>query len=90
MLLFYIFACVNAIALLKIFPYTIIEDLGECGKLTYLDYIYPTNLRLPPYQAIPPQCGFTKYSICSKCDCAYEGVDYGAKFHELFYALKQD
>lgn len=90
-LLFYIFACVNAIALLKIFPYTIIEDLGECGKLTYLDYIYPTNLRLPPYQAIPPQCG-SRQSIpyVPSGDCAYEGVDYGAKFHELFYALKQD
>jgi len=43
----YILICSNSIALVKIFPYTTIEKT-QCQNITFLDYIYPTDLEQPP------------------------------------------
>ena len=86
----YILICSNSIALVKIFPYTTIEKT-QCQNITFLDYIYPTDLEQPPYQRSETTCHPPpKPYIPSNTDCGYQGVDYAKKFGEMYSALKDN
>jgi len=86
----YILVCSNSIALVKIFPYTIIEKTS-CQNLTFLDYLYPTDLEQPPYQRSEITCSAPpKPYIPPNTDCGYQGVDYAKKFGEMYAALKDN
>jgi len=89
--LIYVLICINSISLVKIFPYTTFEKT-TCRHITFLDYIYPTDLEQPPYQK-GFSCSGDKQSnlyIPPATDCAYQGTDYTEKFGELFAALKDN
>ena len=84
----YILICVNSIALIKIFPYTAMKK-HTCGDITFLDYLYPTDLEQPPYQKTIHSCNPKPIPyVPPATDCAYKGVDYAKKFGKMYEALK--
>jgi len=86
----YILVCTNSIALVKIFPYTTIHKTA-CQNITFLDYLYPTDLEQPPYQRSEFSCAPPpKPYIPPSTDCGYQGVDYAKKFGEMYAALKDN
>lgn len=85
----YIIVCCNSIALVKIFPTHNIPP-SDC-KISFLDYLYPTELKKPPYSS-PEQVCRNVYNAPNppSNNCQYQDVNYAAEFGKMFGALNHD